>query len=113
MRWIFAYLAAPKSLIMHTAKQTLSWFRNIALIEGTSTVILFFVAMPLKYWADMPMAVTYVGWVHGILFIAYAYLLWACADKYKWKIGRVVLFFVASLFPFAPFFVERKLRHEG
>ncbi len=98
---------------MAATKTTLKLFRNIAIIEGISTVILFFVAMPLKYWGDMPLAVTYVGWVHGLLFIAYSYLLIMCWDKYKWKFGRVALFFVASLIPFAPFFVERKLRHES
>ncbi len=97
---------------MDTTKKTLTYFRNIAVIEGISTVILFFVAMPLKYWADMPTAVTYVGWIHGVLFIAYAYLLVMCWDKYKWALGRVVTYFLASLVPFAPFFVERKLREE-
>lgn len=98
---------------MGSKKTTLKLFRNTAIIEGMSTVILFCVAMPLKYWADMPKAVTYVGWVHGLLFIAYAYLLIMCWDKYKWKFGRVALFFLASLIPFAPFFVERKLRREA
>ncbi len=97
---------------MDTTKKTLTYFRNIAIVEGISTIILFFVAMPLKYWAGMPMAVTYVGWIHGILFIAYAYLLIMCWDKYKWDFRRVVIYFFASLVPFAPFFVERKLRQE-
>jgi len=99
--------------MMHTTKQTLKWFCNIALIEGVSAVILFFIAMPLKYWGDMPKAVTYVGWAHGVLFIAYAYLLLVCASKYQWKFRRVATFFAASIIPFAPFFVERNLRREG
>ncbi|WP_188505746.1 DUF3817 domain-containing protein [Parapedobacter pyrenivorans] len=100
---------------MSTNKQFLNWFRNIALIEGISMVVLVTFSV-LKRTTDYEWAllgVKYIGWAHGILFIAYVYLLWACADKYKWKFGRVVLFFVASLLPFAPFFVERKLRHEG
>lgn len=98
---------------MSTNKSTLKLFRNIAVIEGISTIILFCIAMPLKYWADIPLAVTYVGWAHGLLFIAYIYLLVMCWLAYRWTFGRVALFFVASLIPFAPFFVERKLRHEG
>ena len=97
---------------MSSTKTTLKLFRNTAIIEGISTIILFCVAMPLKYWGDMPMAVTYVGWVHGLLFIAYAYLIVLCWGKYNWKFSRVALFFLASLIPFAPFFVERQLRHE-
>ncbi len=99
---------------MSTAKQTLNWFRNIALIEGISMVVLVTFSV-LKRTTDYEWAllgVKYVGWAHGILFIAYVYLLWACTDRYKWKIGRVILFFLASLIPFAPFFVERQLKHE-
>ncbi|WP_257669060.1 DUF3817 domain-containing protein [Parapedobacter tibetensis] len=99
---------------MSKNKQTLSWFCNIALIEGISMVVLITFSV-LKRTTDFGWAVLgvkYVGWAHGILFIAYVYLLWMCWDKYKWKFGRIVLFFVASLVPFAPFFVERKLRHE-
>ena len=92
---------------------TLKLFRNTAIVEGISTIILFCIAMPLKYLADFPQAVTYVGWLHGLLFIAYCYLLVMCWLTYGWKFGRVVVFFLASLVPFAPFLVERKLRHEG
>ncbi|MGV3764307.1 DUF3817 domain-containing protein [Parapedobacter sp.] len=98
---------------MGTAKTTLRYFRNVAIIEGISTILLFFVAMPLKYFAGMPLAVTYMGWIHGILFVAYAYLLVMCWDRYKWAFKRVATYFGASLIPFAPFFVEHKLRREG
>lgn len=97
---------------MGTTKTTLTYFRNVAIIEGISTIILFFVAMPLKYLAGMPLAVTYVGWGHGVLFVAYAGLLILCWADYKWELKRVAAFFAASLIPFAPFFVEKKLRHE-
>lgn len=100
---------------MSNSKQTLNWFRNIALIEGISMVVLVTFSV-LKRTTDYEwtlLGVKYVGWAHGVLFIAYVYLLWLCADRYKWKFGRVVSFFIASLIPFAPFFVERKLRHEA
>lgn len=88
----------------------LNVFKKTAIIEGISSLILFFIAMPLKYFADMPLAVKYTGWAHGVLFIAYATLLVACWLKYNWKFSRVALFFVASLLPFAPFYVERQLK---
>lgn len=85
---------------------------QVAFIEGISTVILFFIAMPLKYFADWPLGVKYVGWAHGLLFIAYLILLVTCWYKYKWSFKRVAIFGVASLIPLAPFWVERKLKHE-
>jgi integral membrane protein len=36
-------------------KKTYSRFRKIAFIEGISFLILLGIAMPLKYFADMPM----------------------------------------------------------
>lgn len=100
---------------MSSNTQALSWFRNIALIEGISMVVLVTFSV-LKRTTDYEWAllgVKYVGWAHGILFIAYVYFLWACAAKYNWRIGRIVIFFVASLIPFAPFVVERRLRDES
>ena len=36
--------------------------RTIALVEGASFLMLLFIAMPLKYFAGMPMAVKVAGW---------------------------------------------------
>ncbi len=91
---------------------TLIRFTQIAFIEGVSTVILFFIAMPLKYLADWPLGVKYVGWAHGLLFITYLILLISCWFIYKWSFKRLVTFFIASLIPFVPFFVERELKRE-
>lgn len=91
---------------------TLIRFTQIAFIEGVSTVILFFIAMPLKYLADWPLGVKYVGWAHGLLFITYLILLISCWFIYKWSFKRLAVFFIASLIPFAPFFVERELKKE-
>lgn len=46
-------------------------FRMVALAEGVSTLTLFLVATPLKYWFDQPGLIRPVGWVHGLLFLLY------------------------------------------
>lgn len=94
-------------------KSTVRRFEKIAFLEGISFILLVFIAMPLKYWADFPLAVKYTGWLHGVLFIVYVFTLIQCWVAYNWKFGRVVLFFFASLLPFAPFFVERTLKKEN
>ena len=91
---------------------TLHTFRKIAFAEGVSYILLLFIAMPMKYFFDQPAAVKYVGWAHGVLFIAYVVFLLACWSKYKWSFQRVAFFFVASLLPFVPFVVERRLKKE-
>ena len=50
-------------------------FRRVALIEGITTLVLFFVAMPAKYIAGQPGLVPPVGWLHGIAFIMYVVLM--------------------------------------
>jgi integral membrane protein len=50
-------------------------FRRVALIEGITTLVLFFVAMPAKYLAGQPGLVPPVGWLHGIAFIMYVLLM--------------------------------------
>jgi integral membrane protein len=87
-------------------------FASVALLEGISYVLLLGVAMPLKYFLDFPLAVKVVGWAHGILFMGYVALLIICWVKCKWSVGRVFLYFVASLLPVMPFIVERKLKVE-
>lgn len=100
---------------MATAKQTLQTFRKVATLEGISMVVLLvFSVLKRTVSGDWgALGVTYVGWVHGALFVAYVYLLFACQSKYQWSWGRVAVFFVASLVPFAPFFVDRKLKDEA
>ena len=100
------FLFLGKSEIM----STLSIFKKVAVAEGISYLALLFVAMPLKYFAGMPLAVKYTGWAHGLLFVLYAMFVIMCWMEYKWKFGKTILIFGASLLPFAPFFVEKNLK---
>ncbi|MBL3657212.1 DUF3817 domain-containing protein [Fulvivirga sp. 2943] len=84
----------------------------IAILEAISYLALLFVAMPLKYFMDMPEAVKYTGWAHGLLFVLYVGMLLACWITYRWGFLRVVMFFVGSLLPIVPFLVEKRLKKE-
>lgn len=87
-------------------------FRRVALAEGISYLLLLFIAMPLKYWAGMPLAVKYTGWAHGVLFVLYGVCLIMAWQEQKWKFSKATLIFLASLLPFAPFIVDKKLKLE-
>lgn len=91
---------------------TLSIFRKVAVAEGISYIALLFVAEPLKHFANMPLAVKYTGWVHGMLFVLYVAFVVMCMMEYKWKIGKTALIFFASLLPFAPFYVDKRLKED-
>ncbi|MFM7629743.1 MAG: DUF3817 domain-containing protein [Algoriphagus sp.] len=85
-------------------------FKWISLLEGLSFLILLGIAMPLKYVFDYPLAVTYVGWVHGLLFIIYIYAVFPTARSLKWEFGRTFFALFASILPFGPFIFDRNLR---
>lgn len=91
---------------------SLSLFRKVAVAEGISYLLLLFIAMPLKYLADLPLAVKYTGWAHGMLFVLYAACLVMAWQESKWKFSKAVWIFLASLLPFAPFIVDKKLKAE-
>lgn len=75
-------------------------------------MLLLFIAMPLKYMADIPEAVKYTGWVHGLLFILYILTLISVKVDRNWSIAKTALAFVISLIPFAAFVFDRSLRKE-
>ncbi|MBK6343913.1 MAG: DUF3817 domain-containing protein [Flavobacteriales bacterium] len=83
-------------------------FRTVAIAEGISFLLLLFIAMPLKYFADMPLAVKYTGWAHGVLFIAYWVTAVPLFTKLKWDPERIVGVGLASVLPFGTFVLEWK-----
>ena len=92
--------------------------RAAGLVEGVSALVLFFVAMPLKYLpaADSPTAalgkdvVFWVGLVHGILFITYAVVTFAAWGQGALRAKHVGMAAAASIVPFGPFVIDRKLK---
>lgn len=83
--------------------------RLLGIVEGVSTLLLFFVAMPLKYLADMPMAVTVVGTIHGGLFVALVVMLGIGIQRVPMPPRLAAMGVVGAIFPFGPFIVDRKL----
>lgn len=86
--------------------------RVIGLIEGISFLLLLAIAMPLKYFAGFPQAVTAVGWLHGVLFITFCIALAQAHQEAKWTVWRAGSVLIAALLPFGPFVIDRRLREE-
>jgi integral membrane protein len=83
--------------------------RQLAIVEGVSTLVLFFVAMPLKYFAGMPLAVTVAGSIHGLLFVALVIMLLIAIAKVPISLGLAAAGLVAAVVPGGPFLLERRL----
>lgn len=84
--------------------------RLVGMCEAVSFLLLLGVAMPLKYLADMPLAVRYVGWAHGVLFIAFVMLILPAISQAGWPLRRAALLFGAAFVPFGPFLADRSLK---
>lgn len=86
--------------------------RVLAFIEGVSYIVLLLIAMPLKYYGGMPLAVTIVGAMHGVLFVWLAWctleMMQKCGKSFAWGCTVGVL----SLVPFGTFFLDKGLRED-
>jgi len=83
--------------------------RTVGIIEGVSYLVLLFVAMPLKYFADIPKAVSYVGMAHGVLFVLFVFTIFIAIFQAGLSYGKGILAFVASLIPFGTFFLDKPI----
>ena len=94
---------------MTPSHTSITRLRQIGYVEGVSFLLLLGVAMPLKYFAGMKMAVTVAGWIHGVLFVALCFALLRAMLQAKWSIARAAAVFIAALLPFGPFVIDRKI----
>jgi integral membrane protein len=83
--------------------------RLIGRAESVSFILLVFFGVPLKHLMAEPLGVRILGPAHGLLF------LWLLMDTASLVVGsgwprtRGLAVFVASLLPFGPFLLERRL----
>jgi integral membrane protein len=89
--------------------QFLRRLRLLSTIEGTSTLVLFGIAMPLKYLADMPMAVRIVGSLHGLLFVCLALVFLLAIRRVPISRKLATAGIIAAILPFGPFVFDRWL----
>lgn len=87
-------------------------FRMIGIAEGISFLILLLIAMPLKYFFDIPEAVKIFGWVHGALFISFIYFAFEVMGAFKKNMGWFIKAFAAAIIPLGTFIFDRQLKKE-
>jgi integral membrane protein len=87
-------------------------FRYIGILEGLTTLALFLVAMPAKYWFGFPNLVPPVGMIHGAAFIIYLVAMVICLwgrGFGPWDWARTA---IASFFPFGTFLNDGLLKRK-
>lgn len=93
-------------------KKTFSWFRKVAVAEGVSFLILLFIAMPLKYFASFPAAVTIAGGLHGVLFVAFLILAREVKSNYNKNLRWLGKALLASILPFGTIIMDKQWKKE-
>ena len=85
-------------------------FKFIAIAEGVSYLVLFFNMLVIKptNFVLYKSLLFPIGMAHGLLFIGYVLLAFAIRNKQNWNFKELFLVQLASLLPFATFYVEKK-----
>ena len=94
-------------------KSPIGLLRLIGFLEGISYLVLLGIAMPLKYFADMPQSVLIVGWAHGVLFMGFALAVLNVWIRHRWPFLRATAAMVASILPFGTFVLDKRLRERA
>lgn len=85
-------------------------FKITAILEGISYLVLFSNMLFIKptNFALYKTLLYPIGMTHGLLFIGYVLLAVLLKKSQEWSFKTLLIVLVASLLPFATFFVEKK-----
>lgn len=100
-------------MIENNKQKILRRFRMVGIAEGISFLVLLLIAMPLKYFMQIPEAVKYTGWAHGILFITFLWFAFEVMGSLKKPFLWFVKAFAAAIIPLGTFIFDRQLKKEA
>jgi integral membrane protein len=82
-------------------------YRVMAYVTGVVLMILCFVGIPLQVFAGDDAVASYVGTIHGILYLIYLLTAYLLARRLRLAIAPTVLLLLAGTVPVLTFVVER------
>lgn len=84
--------------------------RLLAFLEGLSLLILVFVSVPLKYGLGITQLSSFVGPIHGMLFLLFVFNTISVGTEYAWKFKQTTWkVLLACVIPFGTFYIDRKI----
>lgn len=90
----------------------LTGYRVLAWLTGVLLIVVFFVAMPLKYLADNETLMSVIGPGHGFVYMVYMVFAFLVFNAMRWPLQRLFVLLLAGVVPFLSFFVERSVVRE-
>ena len=95
-----------------TSDGTVQRFRLMAIIAGIMSLLLWFVYMPIKIFAnnpDLPHTLVWIPMVHGYLYPIYVITAIQLSIKAKWAMPKMLGFILAGTLPIASLIAERRV----
>lgn len=83
--------------------------RLLCFVEGISCILLFFVAMPLKYGFGKDEFVSVIGMAHGVLWLVVVVAFLQSFLNKRLSFGQSGLLLAASTLPLGMFWVDKEL----
>jgi integral membrane protein len=90
----------------------LARFRVMAVLVGIGLIVLFFVAVPLRYLAGHPEFSEFFSPIHGLLYMVYLGTVLDLSRRAGWSLLRTVGVMLAGTVPFLSFVVERRVAED-
>ncbi|MUV03496.1 DUF3817 domain-containing protein [Flavobacterium rakeshii] len=91
-------------------KTNVGRLRLIGFLEGTSLLVLLFVATPLKHFYGYPHLSTTLGTIHGALFLLFVFNTLSVGVEQQWQFKvttwKVLL---ACIIPFGTFYIDKTI----
>ena len=84
--------------------------RVASIIEGATLLALILIAVPLKRMADLPLAVSIVGPIHGAAFLIYTALVLQSLWSRLISVSEAARLMVVAFIPFGAWMVAGMLR---
>lgn len=95
-------------MILKLLKTNIGRLRILGFLEGTSLIVLVFIAMPLKYGYNDESLTKLTGPIHGALFLLFVLNTFSVAIEQKWKFKITGLVLASCFIPFGTFYVDYK-----
>lgn len=93
--------------LRNSHRSSLAALKLCSILEATTLIALLFIAVPLKHLGHFPAAVTVMGPLHGLAFLAYVWAVFDTTSNMRWKAHEIARLVLAAFVPFAGFSTGR------
>ena len=92
-------------------QKLIKFFDIVCILEIIGCVLLFLIAMPMKYGFGNDSLIQPFGMIHGVFFMVYVYLAFQVKDYYKWNAKELAIVILYAVIPFFTWFVHKKINN--